>query len=347
VVTTLDGASTPIPCDKEILRQVLRSVYEEGLDGCKQGWLLDAGHGKTDLGIGLFWSSIIRGFTGATDMSYVRWYFNRVLRQAVFAEVDDEPDYVALGWSKAFEDLTAVDAEEYCVRFGMPPADAPAVLRSAGVFWAAMEGNLPMLRYVVEILGADLWQCNTIGVTSLHMAARQGFNTVIKYIVARAGNSSPAELKACLDMQTTDPSPNPNPNPDPNPNPNPNPDPNPDQACLDMQTTAGLQLTAIDNAATRGHPKTVALLAELGADIHCRRANGRTPLHSAAAFGHAECVRLLLELGADPTAQAEDGSTPSMLVAEACSKSGWPTIEGGKARELLEAAVRSRATGPS
>ena len=39
-----------------------------------------------------------------------------------------------------------------------------------------------------------------------------------------------------------------------------------------MQTTAGLQLTAIDNAATRGHPKTVALLAELGADIHCKGA---------------------------------------------------------------------------
>ena len=60
MVTTLDGASTPIPCDKEILRQVLRSVYEEGLDDCKQGWLLDAGHGKTDLGIGLFWSSMVR-----------------------------------------------------------------------------------------------------------------------------------------------------------------------------------------------------------------------------------------------------------------------------------------------
>ena len=89
----------------------------------------------------------------------------------------------------------------------------------------------------------------------------------------------------------------------------------------------------------------MALLAELGADIHCRRANGRTPLHSAAAFGHAECVRLLLELGADPTAQAEDGSTPSMLVAEACSKSGWPTIESRKAQELLEAAAR--AAGPS
>ena len=142
-----------------------------------------------------------------------------MLRQAVFAEVDDEPDYVALGWSKAFEDLTAVDAAEYCVRFGMPTEDAPAVLRGAGVFWAAMEGNLPMLRYVVETLGADLWQCNTIGVTPLHMASRQGFNTVIRYIVARAGDSGSAELKACLDMQ----------NPDPNPSPNPNPNPN--QAC--------------------------------------------------------------------------------------------------------------------
>ena len=150
-----------------------------------------------------------------------------MLRQAVFAEVDDEPDYVALGWSKAFEDLTAVDAAEYCVRFGMPTEDAPAILRSAGVFWTAMEGNLPMMRYVVETLGADLWQCNTIGVTPLHMAARQGFNTVIKYIVARASDS-PAGLKACLDMRTTDPNPNPNPNPRPNPNPNPNPDPIPD-----------------------------------------------------------------------------------------------------------------------
>ena len=51
--------------------------------------------------------------------------------------------------------------------------------------------------------------------------------TALSSLAVSGASDSPAGIKACLDMQTTDPNPNANPNPDPGPSPNPktNPDP--------------------------------------------------------------------------------------------------------------------------
>ena len=306
-VKTLDGGTSCIPCDKVILREVLGAVYEDGLAKARDGWKEDGEHDTRDFGTGTFWSSMVAGFIGVTDFSFVRWYFNKSLRQAIFAESKDEPDFVALGWSKPFEQLGPDDARLYCARWGMEWKEDHSVEKAAGAFWPAQEGNLPMLRYFVEKLEIDPMPPNPLGVTALHCAVRQGFNSIVKYLVAKATErvGDGDELKAWLDLKTL----------------------------------GVLKLAPIDGAAVRGHPSTIKLLASLGADIHVRRSNGRTPLHSAAAFGHAACVKELLALGADPEAKADDGSKPVDLVTKSCSLWAWPTTQHDEVVELLNAAT--------
>ena len=306
-VKTLDGSTADIPCDKVILRQVLAAVFDEGLARAKAVWSADPLHDKRDMGTGTFWGAMGHGFMGG-DLSFVRWYFNKSLRQCVFAESDDEPDFVKLGWCKPCEQLTSEDAAAYCARWGMAWAPDGSVERAAGAFWPAQEGNLPMLRYMVEALHVDFMAPNPLGVTALHCAARQGFDAIVQYLVSKATErvgGAGDELNAWLDLKTAGPN----------------------------------YLSPIDGAAVRGHHSTIRLLASLGASVHTRRANGRTPLHSAAAFGHAECIRALLELGADPEAVADDGSKPADLVTNSCSLWAWPTADHDRCLELLASDV--------
>jgi hypothetical protein len=311
-VQTLDGNYAPIPCDKIILRQVLAEVYEEGLSRAREVWQRDKEHDTRDMGgMGTFWSSILAGFTGHTDLSFLRWYSNMSLRQAYFAESVDEPDFVALGWSKPLEELTAEDCKRYCARWGMEWWPDHSVEKAAGCFWPAQEGNLPMLRYFVEVLEIDPMPPNPIGVSALHCAARQGLNKIIRYLVAKAGERVGHDTPEL-------------------------------RAWLNLRTNGLLKLVPIDGAAVSGHPSTIKLLASLGADIHARRSNGRTPLHSAAAYGHADCVRELLALGADPEAQADDGSKPADLLTRSCSLFAMPTTQHDECLALLDAAVSEK-----
>ena len=43
-VTTADGKVTPIPCDKDVLREVLRGVWDEGLGRAKAKFLAHPKH---------------------------------------------------------------------------------------------------------------------------------------------------------------------------------------------------------------------------------------------------------------------------------------------------------------
>ena len=194
----------------------------------------------------------------------------------------------------------------YCREWGVGWAEDGSVELAAGAYWASYEGSLPMLQYMVETVGCELAVANAVGVSPLMYAARQGFDSICTYILDALEKSDGRDAML---------------------------------AHLDLKTTAGLDLCAIDGAATRGHASTVKLLAARGADFMARRANGRAPLHSAAAFCHASFVRALLELGADPKAKADDGSLPVDLVTMSCSVSAWPSTQHDEVIQLLNEAV--------
>jgi len=73
-------------------------------------------------------------------------------------------------------------------------------------------------------------------------------------------------------------------------------------------------VSALTDAAMRGHPEIVSLLLQHGADVAILRKDGRSALHCAAEHGHAECARRLLAAGADAAARDEAGRTPFELV---------------------------------
>lgn len=65
-----------------------------------------------------------------------------------------------------------------------------------------------------------------------------------------------------------------------------------------LHASAATGKTAVHIAAEQGHPSTVIMLLDAGADVDAVAAAGDTPLHLAAAKGHVEVAERLLERGA-------------------------------------------------
>jgi uncharacterized protein len=82
-----------------------------------------------------------------------------------------------------------------------------------------------------------------------------------------------------------------------------------DDVVLEMASADGW--TPLHLACFFGHPRTVEMLLELGADPKVRSANAmhNTPLHAAAASRSAEICALLLSHGADVSATQQAGYT--------------------------------------
>jgi len=79
----------------------------------------------------------------------------------------------------------------------------------------------------------------------------------------------------------------------------------------------------------------VALLLDLGADVHAVSTAGETPMHGAATGGVNDIVRMLVDKGAALDAKAKDGTTP-LAIADGTKSAfrAWPhTAE--LLRELL------------
>jgi len=66
---------------------------------------------------------------------------------------------------------------------------------------------------------------------------------------------------------------------------------------------------ALIDAAERGNPSGVELLARIGFDVNLR--DGHVALHLAAYAGNRELCELLLRLGADPTIRDSSFDAPA------------------------------------
>lgn len=75
----------------------------------------------------------------------------------------------------------------------------------------------------------------------------------------------------------------------------------------------------LPHAAARGHPETVALLLDRGADPDGRDRSGKAPLHYAVRAGNLASMRVLLTRGADPNRRVPSNwTTPLHYAARDC-----------------------------
>lgn len=87
---------------------------------------------------------------------------------------------------------------------------------------------------------------------------------------------------------------------------------------VDVNMTDGAvgRLTALHQAAERGHRDAVEFLLDNGVDINARKIDGSTPLHLAAEMFRNDVVQLLVDRKADVNAKTDCGDTPYDLARD-------------------------------
>ena len=137
-----------VPGDKEQLKPVLTELYARMLKSLRAKFEKDPAH------TGLLMPCITRSFKG--DQSFFRYMTYRSTETRLLAESTDEPDWVAQGWSKPFEELEESDVEAWCQDMyglhylvdGKPQEDL--------AWFVAGTGNLPLFRYLIETAGLNI-----------------------------------------------------------------------------------------------------------------------------------------------------------------------------------------------
>jgi len=91
-------------------------------------------------------------------------------------------------------------------------------------------------------------------------------------------------------------------------------------AQVDQPARNQMRVCPLHAAVAHRHPEValavVKMLLERGAEANIRQQGEWTPLHEAAARGHQEMVQLLLSHGADVNAKNEEGKTPFEMAIE-------------------------------
>jgi len=129
---------------------------------------------------------------------------------------------------------------------------------------AARSSNLELVRYLIEKRGADVNARTNLGETVLHFAARNGSLELVRYLIGRGS---------------------------------------------DVNAITNDGETVLHFAARNGSLELVRYLIERGADVNARTNSGYTVLHQAAISGNLELVRYLIERGADVNARTNSGYT--------------------------------------
>ena len=260
-----------VPGDKEQLKPVLTELYARMLKSLRAKFEKDPAH------TGLLMPCITRSFKG--DQSFFRYMTYRSTETRLLAESTDEPDWVAQGWSKPFEELEESDVEAWCqdmygLHFlvdGKPQEDL--------AWFVAGTGNLPLFRYLIETAGLNIEYVGGSGGSALLNASRGGCHSIVAYICERCSATHVNHAMA-----------------------------------EDKGVHFG-SLGALGVACFAGHAQSVAILLEHGAKFDEKLPeSGRSVLHVAAEEGRLDCVRLLLQAGADVTSQDANGKTALDLV---------------------------------
>lgn len=134
---------------------------------------------------------------------------------------------------------------------------------------AAHHGNLGIVELLLDH-GADIETTAGRGYRPLAIAAHQGKDDVVKLLVTRGAN---IEAIGFSDIK------------------------------------ADFSFTALIRAAQYGRSSTVAVLAELGADVNARDNDDRTALTLATWENHKETVAMLIQKGANINARSNGGMT--------------------------------------
>lgn len=294
--------STTVPCDKSLLKPVLTALHARSLRMLRAQFENDPNHA------GPLMECVGNSFKG--DQSFFRYMMLRSIERRLLAESVDEPDWVANGWSKPFDELTVADVEAWVHdMYGLPlminGAPHPEL-----AWMCAGQGNMAMFRFLIERMGLDVEFAGGQGKggTGLLNASRGGNHSIVEYICERC---SPAHI----DHQ--------------------------------MSLAAGVpigSLGALGVASFVGHAKSVAILAAHGAKLDAKlQTSGRTALHFAAEQGHADCVRALLEAGVDATSTDAAGHT----ALDVATATHYTSARYEETRRVLREWAPAAAGGPA
>ncbi|EAA14821.2 AGAP008928-PA, partial [Anopheles gambiae str. PEST] len=169
--------------------------------------------------------------------------------------------------------------------------------------WAALDGNVEMMRYLVERNApVDLPCLGTQGPRPIHWACRKGHAAVVQVLLQAGVAVNAADFKGLTPLMT---------------------------ACMYGRTATAAYLlgmgaqnhltdingdTALHWAAYKGHADLIRLLMYSGVDLQKTDNFGSTPLHLACLSGNLQCVKILCEkrnLELEP--RDKNGKTPVML----------------------------------
>ncbi|KAF4519782.1 hypothetical protein B566_EDAN009032 [Ephemera danica] len=162
--------------------------------------------------------------------------------------------------------------------------------------WAALDGNLDVMRYLVErSVPVDLPCLGTQGPRPIHWACRKGHVAVVQVLLQRAClDARPLQL-TCWECKRSTIS----------------------LTSMETQRCTG-QHTRVSDATfldtSKSHPELIRLLMYSGVDLQKPDNFGSTPLHLACLSGNVNCVKMLCEkskIELEP--RDKNGKTPLML----------------------------------
>ena len=187
---------------------------------------------------------------------------------------------------------------------GWPPSreESPSSMNGTALHYATLCGFLAIVKFLVAEHSQEVHARSFFhGLTSLHLASREGHMKIARFLVEYGANvgaqddfwTTPLHLASELGhlevarflIEH-----------------------GADARALDIEW-----MTPLHVASARGHLEVARFLIEHGADTRALDNEWTTPLHLASKGGHLEVARFLVECGADARAEDNNGQTPLSL----------------------------------